>query len=95
MTDQERIRYQAWIDGLEHEEREFAERGDGMPVEMAGVYATVELRREIKADFDAFRSELRQELEALRRPWWRQALAPLAAVSAAIAALLTPDVPRP
>ena len=62
MNDQEAIRFQAWLDALEREEREFADRSAGMPVEMAGVYAVVELRREMRADFDAFRDEIREEI---------------------------------
>ena len=82
MNDQERMRFVAWLDSLEREEREFAERSEGMPVEMAGVYAVVELRREMRADFDAFRDEIREEIASLQRPWWRQLLAPTAVFGA-------------
>ena len=73
-------RYQAWLDSLPSEQLAMVQRTEGMPLEMALHYMWVDLDTKI---------------EDLRRPFWRQALAPVAAVSAAIAAVLTPEVPRP
>ena len=51
-----------------------------MPTEMAIAYMWVDLDTKI---------------EELRRPLWRQALAPAAALGAVITAFLSPEVPRP
>ena len=80
MTPEHEARMQAWKDGLSDPEVEFVERIEGMSPSMAIAFVAVALRREI---------------DELRRPLWRQALAPVTAFGAVVAALLSPDVPRP
>jgi hypothetical protein len=72
-------RVQAWKDTLDGSELEEVERVEGMPATMAMGYVLVTLRREI---------------EELRRPWWRQIVAPVGAAAAVAVAYLWPDVPR-
>lgn len=73
-------RYQAWLDSLPSDQHAMVQRTEDMPIEMALQYMWVDLDTKI---------------EELRRPLWRQALAPVTAFGAVVTALLTPDVPRP
>lgn len=66
-------RYQAWKDALSNEELEIVERAEEMPPSMAIGYVLVTLKREI---------------DELRRPLWKQALAPAAVAGAFVASLL-------
>ena len=69
-------RYQAWKDGLTGAELEMVDRVDEMPSPMANGYVLVTLMREI---------------EALRRPLWKSALAPAAVAGAFVAGALGID----
>ncbi len=70
------VRYAAWRDGLSTADLTEVERIEEMPVQMALGYVYTELNRRI---------------EHLRKPLWKQALAPVAVAGAFVAGLLGID----
>lgn len=78
---EDEARYQAWKDTLPRERLDFVTRVESMPAAMIMPY--------IWADLD-------EKIEELRRPFWKQALAPVVVTGAVIANWLDPDsIPKP